>query len=220
MVAVLVYGLIGVVLEVVTFLLLGGATAGAGSDYGTSDAAAPGTARFFVLVIVVFVAVIFAQAAYLSGLLDIADGRPVTVGSFFRPRHLVNVLLTAALLSVISVALHALSFIPPAGLFSIVAFLAVAAFSFFTWFSIAFATDRGLSAFDALKASFMTVRSNVGGTALSWLLKFLHLVIGALLCGVGLIVGGPVGLLIQVYAYRRLSGGPIAPIKPRVITTG
>jgi uncharacterized membrane protein len=32
-----------------------------------------------------------------------------------------------------------------------------------------------------------------------------------LLCGIGLVVAAPVALLIQVYTYRRLSGGSVAP---------
>jgi uncharacterized membrane protein len=36
--------------------------------------------------------------------------------------------------------------------------------------------------------------------------------IGAILCGVGLLVTFPLALLVQVYTYRRLAGGPIAPL--------
>jgi uncharacterized membrane protein len=38
--------------------------------------------------------------------------------------------------------------------------------------------------------------------------------VGALLCGVGLIVAVPVAALILVYAWRRLSGGQVAPLTP------
>jgi uncharacterized membrane protein len=89
--------------------------------------------------------------------------------------------------------------------------LAVAVFSFFALFTIAFATDRGLPAIEALKASFDTVRSNAGSTLLSWLVQFAIVLVGALLCGIGLVVAAPVALLIQVYTYRRLSGGSVAP---------
>ena len=139
------------------------------------------------------------------------DARPVTVSSFFRPRHFGNALLAAALLSVISVALDALSLIPPTIVFNLVALLAVAVFSFFALFTIAFATDRDLPPIEALKASFTTVRSDIGSTLLSWLVQFAVVLVGALLCFVGLVVAAPVALLIQVYTYRRLSGGPVAP---------
>jgi uncharacterized membrane protein len=40
------------------------------------------------------------------------------------------------------------------------------------------------------------------------------LLIGAIICGLGLLVTVPLALLIQVFTYRRLAGGPIAPVTP------
>jgi uncharacterized membrane protein len=37
---------------------------------------------------------------------------------------------------------------------------------------------------------------------------------GFFVCGIGILVGGPLALLVQVYTYRRLSGGPIVPLTP------
>jgi uncharacterized membrane protein len=42
----------------------------------------------------------------------------------------------------------------------------------------------------------------------------LLLLVGVLACGIGIIVAAPVALLIQVYTYRRLSGGQVAPLTP------
>jgi uncharacterized membrane protein len=92
--------------------------------------------------------------------------------------------------------------------------VAVAVFTFFALFTIAFATDHGLSPIDALKASFTTVRSDIGSTLLSFLVQGLLVLAGFFACGVGILVGGPLALLVQVYTYRRLSGGPIAPLTP------
>ncbi|MBV9723370.1 MAG: hypothetical protein JO082_15820, partial [Mycobacterium sp.] len=49
---------------------------------------------------------------------------------------------------------------------------------------------------------------------LFYLVFLLVLIVGAFLCGVGLIVAAPVALLLLVYTYRRLSGGAIAPRTP------
>ncbi len=38
-------------------------------------------------------------------------------------------------------------------------------------------------------------------------------VVGALACGVGLLVAAPVAALIMVYAYRKLSGGQVVPLE-------
>jgi uncharacterized membrane protein len=214
--AFLAYAVVGAVLHGLVFVVLGGATAtttSADGDYGTSFTAGLDTVGFLVLQIVTFVFAIFVQAAFLSGALDLADGRPVTIGSFFKPRNFGSVVLAALLLAVIAGLLNAVSLLP-SFIFGLLSFVLIAVFAFFTLFTIAFATDRGLSPVDALKASFTTVRSNFGATLLSFLVQGLLLLVGALLCGIGIIAAAPLALLIQVYTYRRLSGGPVAPLTP------
>jgi uncharacterized membrane protein len=49
---------------------------------------------------------------------------------------------------------------------------------------------------------------------LSALIQGLLFVVGFFACGVGLLVTAPLAGLIQVYTYRRLSGGPVAPPTP------
>ncbi|MGA8332654.1 MAG: hypothetical protein WB777_25735, partial [Mycobacterium sp.] len=211
--ATLVYGVVGIVVHGLVFVLLGGATAdnvGADGDYAASFSAGLGTVGTLVLSIVSFVFGIFVQAAFLSGGLDLADGRPVSVGSFFKPRNFGTVVLAGALLSVISAVLNLLSLLP-SFVFALVSFVAIIVFTFFALFTIAFATDRGLAPIDALKASISTVRAHIGDTLLSFLVQGLVIFVGFVACVVGLVVAAPVALLIQVYTYRRLSGGPIAP---------
>jgi uncharacterized membrane protein len=60
-----------------------------------------------------------------------------------------------------------------------------------------------------VKASIATTRSNIGGSLLSALVQYVVVLIGELLCGVGLIAALPITLLIQVYTYRKLSGGQV-----------
>jgi uncharacterized membrane protein len=215
-VAILVYGVIGVILHALVFVLLGGANANTTAvegGYDASFAAGLGGAGTLVLSIVSFVYGIFVQAGFLSGALDLADGRPVSIGSFFKPRNFGNVILAGLLLSVISAVLDSLSLLPNF-IFALLSFVAIAVFTFFALFTIAFATDRGLSPIDALRASYTTVRSHIGSTLLSFLLQALVVLLGFLACGIGIIVGAPLALLIQVYTYRRLSGGPVAPLTP------
>ena len=92
--------------------------------------------------------------------------------------------------------------------------MAISIFTFFALFTIAFATDRGLAPIDALKASFSTVRAHFGETLVSFLVQGLLVLVGFFACVVGILVTGPIALLIQVYTYRPLSGGPIAPATP------
>jgi uncharacterized membrane protein len=155
-----------------------------------------------VFYVVIIPAGIFMQAAFLSGCLDIADGKPVTIGSFFHPHNFGRVILSALLVIVLTSIGNILCGFP--GLI----------FSFFALFTIAFATDRALPAAEALNASITTVKSNTRDSLLSWLVQILVLTVGALLCGVGMLVAFPVATLIQTYTCRRLSGGSVAPLNP------
>lgn len=159
-----------------------------------------------VVGIIGFVVILFlgflAQASYSTGLLDIADGREVTIGSFFKPRNFGAAAVTALLVAVIFVIGYALCIIP-----GIVAIFLLA-------YAVLFSVDRGLSAGDALRSSFETVKANAGQSILATFLSGLVAGAGAILCYVGALVTGPLGQLVQVYAYRRLSGGQVAPLTP------
>lgn len=172
-------------------------------SYGSSTSMEFSGASTLVLIVgyfLLFIAGAYMQSAYLSGCLDIADGKPVSIGSFYKPRNLGGVILTALLIGVLTTIGLALFILP--GLI----------FGFLVLFAIAFVVDRSLSSVESLQASIATVRSNIGGTLLAWLLQLAVILAGTLVCYVGLVVGGPVGQLIHVYTYRFLSGGPVAPL--------
>jgi uncharacterized membrane protein len=215
-VALLVYLLVGAILGGGLYVLLGGTN----SYVVNADAGPPSfptgldAVHFLVFEFVAFIYITFAQAATLSGALDLADGRPVSIGSFFKPRNFGTVFLAAFLLAVISgiLTLPALYDGVFVGLLTHLVVLPV--FHFFAWFTIAFSTDHGLNAFAALKTSATTVGSNLLSALLSYVVFWVVLLVGAIPCGLGLIVAFPVALLIQVHTYRRLSGGAIAPRTP------
>ncbi len=71
--------------------------------------------------------------------------------------------------------------------------------------------DRGLSATDALTASFNMVKDNFGKVFLVILVAFVINFIGAILCGIGLLVTAPLCWIILAYAYRKLNNEPVAP---------
>ncbi len=162
-----------------------------------------GAASYAVMAIgyvLLFIAAIFMAAAILTGALDIADGKPVSIGSFFKPRNLGPVFLTAVLVG-LGTGIGSLCIV--GGII----------FAFIAQFAIAFAIDRSLSPIDSIKASYATVKSNFGGALLSFLVQYAIILVGELLCGVGLLVAMPVALLIQVYTYRKLSGGQVVPLE-------
>jgi uncharacterized membrane protein len=208
----LIYGVAMAVLVIVmSFILpaiglsmLGGAssTSGDGSDAG----AGLGIFGFFIgmalFSFVFFLAGSYIQGAFISGGLDIADGRPVDISSFLRPPRNLGSVLVAGLLIALGTAIgYMLCFLP--GII----------FLFFSMFTIPFVIDRGLSPVDALKASFTTVNKNLGSALLAYLLVFVVAFIGNVLI-VGGLISIPVSLLIMTYTYRRLSGGQVVPSTP------
>jgi uncharacterized membrane protein len=143
----------------------------------------------------------FAQSAFLSGCLDIADGRSVTIGSFFKPRNLGMVFLAALLVGVLTSIGSAACFLP--GLIV----------SFFAQFTIAFVIDQSQSAIKGFSSSVSTVASNLGNALLVWLIAVVAIIVGTLACFVGLVVAVPVAALLMIYAYRKLSGGQVVPLE-------
>jgi uncharacterized membrane protein len=94
---------------------------------------------------------------------------------------------------------------------SLIAAVIGVAVSLFTAFTTVAIVDRGLSALDGIRTSIGIVRARFGESLLVWLVSQSLLVVGALLCGVGLLATAPIALLLVVYAYRKLSGGAVAP---------
>jgi len=166
----------------------------------TTNVSPGGLAIMIVGYVLAYAVGIFAQSAYLSGCLEIADGRPVGIGSFFKPRNLGTVILAAIIVGILTSIGSVLCFIPG---------LIVALFAQFT---IPFVIDRSQGAIEALRSSFSTVSSNFANSLLAWLVQVAAIIVGSVLCGVGLLVGGPVAALVLIYAYRKLSGGQVVPL--------
>lgn len=153
-------------------------------------------------VIATAVVVAVAQSAYLNGMLDIANGRPVEIGSFFKPRNVVDVVVASVLSSII-IGLGALLCIVP-GVIATIMLL----------FTTVAVLDRNVSGTGGLSASFAIAKANFGPVALTWLATVAITLLGLLACVLGLVVAYPVSALVTVFAYRKLSGGYLAPPTP------
>jgi uncharacterized membrane protein len=183
-------------------------SSGSGFEYSTS--ASLGFASIAVLVlggIVMLVAVAAMQSAYYVGVLDIANGQPVSIGSFFKPRMIGSVIIATVLIGIAS-AIGSLCFV----LGIVVAI--------FTLFTVLLIVDRGLSPIDGIKASIDIAKANFVQVLLTWLLTAVIGIAGLIACGVGLLVSIPVAALYQVYAYRQLTGGQIAALNPQPLPPG
>ncbi|WP_371744094.1 hypothetical protein, partial [Mycobacterium sp. DL592] len=174
-----------------------------GSSFSYSSGIQLGAGGTVVLIIGGIALLVVAGAiasAYVGGLLDIANGQKVSVGSFFKPRNVANVVLTTVIVGILSAIGNFLCVIP--GLLV----------SIFTMFAIVAVVDRNLSAINGIKTSFDIVKSNFGPAILAWLVAIAITLVGALLCGIGLIVAVPVAYLFEIFVYRRLTGGEVAPV--------
>jgi len=161
-----------------------------------------GTAGIVVAIIGWFLSLLLSaaiQSAYIGGILDVANGQHVTVGSFLRPRNIGNVVVAAVIVSIVTTIGFFLCVLP-----------GIAA-SIMLMFTVVALLDRNLAPVDAIKTSFGLSKDNFGSVFIAWLVIVAVLIVGALLCGVGLLVAAPVATLITVYTYRVLSGGGVAP---------
>src|SRR5262249_14690265 len=155
-VPVVLYGLLltafGLIAGLVPFLLGESSHTTSIDSYGNTTESTNvtlGAASITVMVIgylLIFLAVVYMHAAVLSGCLDIADGNPVTIGSFFKVRNLGGVFLAAVLVAVGTLIGTILCVIP--GII----------FGFLAQFAIPFVIDRSLSPIESVKASIATAR--------------------------------------------------------------
>jgi len=208
----LVYGLVlGALYGIITFAT-GALAPTSESTYESYDGGASysfsaglGVASIITMLLgylVLFVVGGAISSAYYGGLLDIANGTPVEIGSFFKPRNVGSVLIASLLVGIATSIGSFLCVIPG---------LIVTIFTLFTTVSI---VERGLSPIDGIKASIDIVKANFVPALLTWLITLVIVGVGALLCGIGLLVAAPVAGLFLVHAYRKLTGGQVAPLTP------
>ena len=138
-----------------------------------------------------------ALSAYIGGVLDIADGKPVTVASFLRPRNVVAMIVATLLVGLISAVGLVLCIIPG---------LIVTVFTLLYPLAI---VDRSLSATDGIKAAVTAARGNFGQVLLAWVISTALMAIGSF-CVVLMLIAWPLTYLFLGYTWRKLSGGTVA----------
>jgi uncharacterized membrane protein len=148
---------------------------------------------------ITFMVLQILTAGIWRGALRITDGHSFGVGELFEGFDKAQVVLTALLVAVGTFIGLVLCIIP--GII----------FAFLTMFAIPFVVDKQMPAVDAIKASIQLVRENVGPTLLYFLLAYVVTLVGACLCGVGLLVAYPVVLVGYAYTFRRLQSQPVSP---------
>ncbi|HEY6933352.1 MAG TPA: hypothetical protein VI452_08130 [Marmoricola sp.] len=186
---------VNAVLQGIGTSLSGGGVSTSTVNGSTFSAGASGIS--FLFSILASVANVFFNAAMVRGALDVADGRPVSVGSMFERWNKGTVLVAALIVAVLTIVGLVLCLLPGV------------VFAFLAWFTTFFIVDRGMPAWDGVKASVSFSSANVGPLLLCALLGFLVLVAGLLVCIVGLLAASPIVTLATAYAYRSLQGQPV-----------
>lgn len=145
-----------------------------------------------------FVISVFVQAGITRGALAITYGRQVDVGTLLDTDQLPQVLLGALIIGLMGMVGFILCIIPGLVVY------------FFTQFFVHFCIDKKMDALDAIKASFGFVNKNLGTLVGFFIASLVAYFVGALLCGIGLLVAFPVVIIAQAYTYRRLQDEPVA----------
>ena len=144
------------------------------------------------------VAQLLAAGLY-KGATHVTDGKSFGLGQMFDGWDKSQVVIASLIIAAATFIGTLLCYIP--GL--IVGFL--------TQYTLLFIVDKQLSAVDGIKASIKFVTDNLANTLIYYILAALVLIVGAIVCLVGLLVAAPVALIGLAYTYRRLQNEPVVP---------
>ena len=137
-------------------------------------------------------------AGLYKGGVAVADGRGFSLGALFEGWDKTQVIIAGVLIGLLTLVGTILCYFPA---------LIV---GFFTQFTLLFIVDKQMSAVDAIKASFRLCMDNLGNTVLFYLLALVTILVGTVVCLVGLLVAVPIVLVGIAYTYRRLQNEPVA----------
>lgn len=211
LVPVLILAVVVIVLEIAGFFIMNATLLDTGDCTITSaansisvhDCGGPGfvTTLFAYALIGLVVSLIASalSAGVIKSALNVVDGKPVDAGDVISYATKPAVLTTAAILAVATSIGTFLCYVP--GI--VVGFLTV--------FAMFFVVDKQLAPVDAIKASVSLVTAHLGETIIFYLLGIVVIVVGAILCGIGLLAAIPVVVAAAAYTFRVLQDEPVTP---------
>ncbi|MHA4852403.1 DUF2189 domain-containing protein [Rhodococcus sp. MSC1_016] len=179
--------LVAAVIQVVLNLIFGGFST-------SSDLSDTFTVWRIIGTLVTTVVGYLINAALVRGALHEVDGNKPAFGSFFQFTNIGAIIIASLIVGVLSTIGFILLVIP--GL--IVVFL--------TWWTLQFVIDQNQDAVTGIKSSFGIISQNVGPLLLLALALVGINILGAIPCGLGLLVTIPLTIIASTYAYRVLTG--------------
>jgi uncharacterized membrane protein len=145
------------------------------------------------------VAIFAASYFIIRGALAITAGRPLNKDELFDMSNFVPFLITSIVVAIIVSIGSFLCFIP-----GLIAW-------FFLFFAQYYAADRGMGVGESLRASVTVMNQNLARMVGFFIASLVAYAIGALLCGIGLLVAVPVIIIASAYMYRTANGELVAP---------
>ena len=145
------------------------------------------------------IAIFAASYFIIRGALAITAGRPLTKDELFDMSNFVPFLITSIVVAIIVSIGSFLCFIP-----GLIAW-------FFLFFAQYYAADRGMGVGEALRSSVTVINQNMARMVGFFIASIIAYAIGAILCGIGLLVAVPVIIIASAYMYRTANGELVAP---------
>ncbi|MFN8169964.1 MAG: hypothetical protein U0S36_14450 [Candidatus Nanopelagicales bacterium] len=213
LIAMLILFVIGAIISVVWFFIVGAITNSLYTplevkldpETGQITTTGGGGPGFFVTLLlgalgalVYYTVFGFIQAAITRAALAITEGKKIESSTVLSTDRLGPVIVTALLYSI---------FTSIGYLFCGIGAVIVA---FFLAYAFFFLLDQNLSPFDSIKASFNFVKDHVGDLILFYLASVVAYFVGAILCGIGLIVAIPVVIIATAYTYKKFTNQAVA----------
>ncbi len=164
----------------------------------------------FVLSLVGFVVGLIITVGLIRAALSITDGDQPTLGEVFSGDRVVPYAIAALVLGAAFAVINVFGAITI--ILLPVTLIVTLVLGFFVQFFGYAIVDERAGAFDGISRSFNLVKENLGELILLWLVALGINILGALLCGVGLLVTIPLTAIAWAYAWRTLTGGRIAAL--------
>ena len=151
----------------------------------------------FLFGVLSFVVNLVIQSGIIKASLGLTRGQKLDIGSAFSGINWAQVVIAALIIG-------ALTFV---GL--VLCILPGIAVIFFTSYTLYFVIDRDQDAITAIKSSVAMVKDNFGPLILFFLAALAAIIVGACLCGVGLLAAIPIVVIAQAYTFRTLNNDPV-----------
>ncbi|AYJ51914.1 hypothetical protein D8W71_16370 [Rhodococcus sp. P1Y] len=175
---------IAAVIQIVVNLIFSGSR-----DSGTDLSAVFGIWAIIGAVVSAIVGYL-VNAALIRGALHEVDGNKPSIGSFFQFANVAAIVLASVIVGILVFVGLVLLVIPGIAL------------AFLTWWTLQFVIDRNEDALTAIKSSFRAISSNAGQLFVLALALVGINILGAIPCGLGLLVTIPITVIASTYAYR------------------